>query len=66
MPSEAPPPGGPTSPQYYDGDGIFVRADVTYLRQDFSVMQSVENPGKWPALQRFDFLVRIRPAISTS
>jgi hypothetical protein len=39
---------------------VVVRADVTYLRQDFSMMQKVENPGPWPALQRYDFLVRTR------
>jgi hypothetical protein len=40
---------------------IFVRADVTYLRQDFSVMQKVADAdGWWPQLQRFDFLVRKR------
>jgi hypothetical protein len=50
--------------------GTFVRADVTYLRQDFSVPQTVGNrdPNKkradddpWPAVQRFDFLVQVRP-----
>jgi hypothetical protein len=40
--------------------GIFVRADVTYLKQDFSVMLDVKEHGDWPALQRFDFLVRER------
>jgi hypothetical protein len=45
---------------YYRGSGI-VRADVTYLRQDFSVRQPVAKPGKWPKVQRFDFLVRTRP-----
>jgi hypothetical protein len=39
---------------------IFVRADVTYLRQDFSVMQRVPDAAPWPELQRFDFLVRTR------
>lgn len=45
---------------YYRGrqDDVFVRADVTYLRQDFSVMMRVANPGPWPDMQRFDFLVR--------
>lgn len=38
-----------------------VRADVTYLRQDFSVFQPVEKPGVWPIFQRFDYLVRLRP-----
>jgi hypothetical protein len=55
----------PLSIQYYDPrfkDGVFVRADVTYLRQDFSVMQKVENAKPWPEQQRFDFLVRTREA----
>jgi hypothetical protein len=50
--------------QYYESrqSGMgFVRADVTYLRQDFSVPQPVANPGKWPKRQRYDYLVRERP-----
>ena len=56
-----PTPGQPlpapvTTPQYYEGNsGNFVRADVTYLRQDFSVYQPVANPGPWPAYQRYDY-----------
>ena len=42
------------------GEAALVRADETYLRQDFTVMQAVENSGKWPKMQRFDFLVRTR------
>jgi hypothetical protein len=50
---------------YYDDqrsldEQIVVRAEVTYLRQDFSVMQSVEDSAPWPHRQRFDFLVRRR------
>lgn len=57
-PKRPPPP--PT--KYYGGeDGIFVRADVTYLKQDFSVAQSVANPGPWPSVQRYDYLVRTNP-----
>jgi hypothetical protein len=37
-----------------------VRADTTYLRQDFSVMMPVTDAAPWPELQRFDFLVRAR------
>jgi len=37
-----------------------IRADVTYLRQDFSVMQPVANAHPWPEMQRFDFFVRTR------
>jgi hypothetical protein len=40
----------------------FVRADITYLKQDFSVLQPVANHGAlWPADQRFDYLARQRP-----
>src|SRR5439155_27305398 len=39
---------------------LFVRADVTYLRQDFSEVQTVGHPGPWPKQQRFDFLIRAR------
>jgi hypothetical protein len=58
-------PGTPFPPpsSYYSQfrtPDILVRADVTYLRQDFSVMQKVPNAAPWPELQRFDFLVRTR------
>jgi hypothetical protein len=62
---QVPNPGRPLPPvdQYYgDGDGIFVRADVTYLKQDFAVMQPVGAAAPWPEMQRFDFVVRTRPA----
>jgi hypothetical protein len=52
----------PSSPIGY-GSGspdILVRADTTYLRQDFSRMENVEDAAPWPAMQRFDFLVRTR------
>jgi hypothetical protein len=46
---------------YYESkSGIFVRADVTYLKQDFSLMERVEEPKEWPRMQRFDYLVRQR------
>jgi phage FluMu protein Com len=59
---QAPPPS--FTREYYAArrPGLFVRADTTYLRQDFSVPLPVTNPGKWPEVQRFDFLVRERPA----
>jgi HEAT repeat protein len=51
-----------TTPQYYEGNqGIFVRADITYLKQDFSVSQPVPRPGTWPGHQRYDYMVRVRP-----
>ncbi len=37
-----------------------VRIDMTYLRQDFSVLQPVTDAKPWPEMQRFDFLVRTR------
>jgi hypothetical protein len=46
---------------YGSSPGLFVRADVTYLRQQFSVTQPVEAPGPWPTYQRFDYVVRTRP-----
>jgi sugar lactone lactonase YvrE len=42
--------------------GIFVRADITYLKQDFSVPLDVPEHDPWPATQRFDFMVMERPA----
>ena len=55
----------PTEPfpaAYYQqsSEGMEIRFDVTYLRQDFSTMLPVENAKPWPAMQRFDFLVRER------
>jgi hypothetical protein len=60
-----PTPGQPLPPPfsipYYEGqNGLFVRADVTYLRQDFSVPQPVARAGNWPTFQRYDYLVRTR------
>ncbi|MEQ8790314.1 MAG: HEAT repeat domain-containing protein [Pirellulaceae bacterium] len=45
---------------YGEIGGASVRADATYLRQDFSVMESVVDAAPWPSMQRFDFLVRTR------
>jgi hypothetical protein len=62
-PSRPLPP--PFSPEYYvttDASATFVRADVTYLRQDFSVRQPVSQHGPWPEYQRYDYLVRLRTA----
>ncbi len=55
------------SPTYYSGDSTqgFVRADVTYLKQDFSVMQTVENSEPWPPRQRFDYVVQERTIDAT-
>ena len=48
----------PTGYYHAKPTGAFVRADVIYLRQDFSVLQPVKNNGPWPKEQRFDYLVQ--------
>jgi hypothetical protein len=62
--AQVPVPGEPlpTPSQGYDNSqpDTLVRIDVTYLRQDFSEMQSVADAHPWPEKQRFDFLVRTR------
>jgi hypothetical protein len=40
--------------------GMSVRVDVTYLRPDFSMFQSMPNAEPGSARQRFDYLVRTR------
>jgi hypothetical protein len=52
----------PTPSQGYGNSqpDTLVRIDVTYLRQDFSELQSVANAHPWPEMQRFDFLIRSR------
>ncbi len=62
-----PSPGEPLPPfasqAYYSafrlGDTV-ARADVTYLRQDFSALLPVKDAAPWPEMQRFDFLIRTR------
>ena len=49
---------------YANFKGPAIRADVTYLRQDFSVLQNVPEPGKWPERQRFDYVIRQRELTS--
>lgn len=44
---------------------LLVRADVTYLRQDFSLLQEVVHTAPWPAMQRFDYLLRERALSAT-
>jgi hypothetical protein len=39
---------------------LLVRIDVTYLGQDFSALLGVREKPPWPAVQRFDFVVRKR------
>jgi hypothetical protein len=61
---------GQPLPQSFQGYGqslspdLMIRVDVTYLRQDFSVMMHVPDAKPWPEMQRFDFLVRERKLTS--
>jgi hypothetical protein len=57
-----PTPGKPLPLRVYyaEGSSGFVRADITYLRQDFSLLERVAKPDNWPEWQRFDYLVRTR------
>lgn len=57
LPSDplVPPSGG-----YGPSTDLLVRMDVTYLKQDFSLLQPVSEAHPWPDMQRFDFLVRKR------
>jgi hypothetical protein len=43
--------------------GVFVRGDIVYLRQDFSLMQyaPTSKSSFWPGLQRYDYLIRRVP-----
>jgi hypothetical protein len=53
----------PSTPSGYDPNAspdILVRADITYLRQDFSRLEKVADAAPWPEMQRFDYLVRTR------
>ncbi len=56
-PPDSPSDGYQSNPSFPDN---LVRVDVTYLRQDFSIMQQVANAAPWPQMQRFDFFVRSR------
>ena len=67
VPGVMPIPGSPfpSSPREAYGNAQslgdpMIRADTTYLRQDFSLMMPVSNAAPWPDMQRFDFLVRTR------
>jgi len=50
---------GSSSGAYYTEGSAFVRADVTYLKQDFSISHSGDQPGPQ---ERYDYFVRTRPA----
>ncbi|MBI3411570.1 MAG: HEAT repeat domain-containing protein [Planctomycetes bacterium] len=60
-------PLAPLTPAYYGELDLlnrsFVHADTTFLRQDFSTLLPVADAAPWPTMQRFDFLVRTRPAL---
>jgi hypothetical protein len=54
--------GGTSTPSVNVITSTFVRPDITFLREDFSIIQPVAKHGRlWPADQRFDYLVRLRP-----
>jgi hypothetical protein len=56
-----PSPGKPLPVAYYEsGQGEFIRADVTYIKQDFSVMKQAPHLYPWPAKQRYDYFIRTR------
>jgi hypothetical protein len=56
-------PGVAIPAEYYGTPGgAFVRADIAYVRPDFSVTQPVERAAPWPTMQRYDYMVRTRPA----
>jgi hypothetical protein len=56
-----PTPGEPLPVVYYEATtGHFVRADISYLRQDFSVNLPDKHAGPWPGQQRYDFVTRLR------
>jgi hypothetical protein len=44
---------------YYEGTspGLSVKAEVTYLRQELSTTQPVEDSDAWPSYQRYDYLI---------
>jgi hypothetical protein len=46
--------------RFHRSPDILVRFDVTYLRQDFSLVLPVKDSNPWRAEQRFDFFVRTR------
>jgi hypothetical protein len=50
----------PDAGYHSNSPDVQVRIDVTYLRQDFSILQAVADAHPWPQMQRFDFLVRTR------
>jgi hypothetical protein len=59
--SPIPVPGRELPVVYYQGSkSPSVRADITYMRQDFSVSQHVEHANPWPEEQRFDYILRQR------
>jgi hypothetical protein len=56
-----PTPGQPLPSQYYESQsGDFVRADITFLRQDFSINLPEKDAAPWPNEQRYDFVTRLR------
>ncbi len=60
-----PVPGQPMPVVYYQNHrGNFVRADITYLKQDFSITvnEVAADVHPWPVEQRYDYFIRTRKA----
>lgn len=58
-----PVPGQRLPSLYYSSErpnSQFVRADSTYIKQDFSLTEAVKDAAPWPDKQRFDYFVRQR------
>jgi hypothetical protein len=53
-------PGASDGYHRFSSPDLLVRADITYLRQDFSLLQKVADADPWPEVQRFDYLIRCR------
>jgi HEAT repeat protein len=54
------PQANPAGNGYSGGDGDFVRADTTYLQQDFSIKLLDQDVSPWLVEQRYDFVTRLR------
>jgi hypothetical protein len=58
----APTPGEPLPFRYYGNPTDGVQGDIVYLRQDFSAVHRTAAYEPWPVEQRYDYLLRSRPA----
>jgi hypothetical protein len=49
----------------FDRNQKLVRADITYIKQDFSVSHDMSEKTRWPRMQRFDYMLRTRELCQT-